>query len=79
MSDHAAPEKTISPKVIAQGATSLGLAIVVGAIAAITPEHFAMLGMWGPVVYAGVVAGGGVIAGWITRDPLRSGGQGSAS
>lgn len=79
MSNTTDPAKVVSPKVIAGAigsaiAGALG-AGVVAAVAVITPDHFAGLGIWGPVVFAGVTvtAGtlGGYVAGWATRDPLR--------
>lgn len=65
------PSKTPSPKVIAQAATGLVLIIIIAAINAVTPEMFVALGQWAGVAYAGVVALGGALAGYIKRDPLR--------
>ncbi|HEY4267081.1 MAG TPA: hypothetical protein VGM94_02705 [Galbitalea sp.] len=65
------PTKTISPKVIASVAGGIVGAAVVGAVNAITPDLFASLGAWAPVVYSGVTAGGAYLAGWIVKDPLR--------
>lgn len=56
-----------SPKVIASVVTGIGLTVAVGAIAAITPDHFASLGLWGGVVYGGVVALGSSLAAYIKR------------
>lgn len=63
--------KVISPKVIAQFVTGIVLTAVVAAISAITPDLFADLGAWGPVVYMAIVAVGGTLAGYLKRDPLR--------
>jgi len=63
--------KTVSPKIIAGALTSIGLTVLIAAIGAITPDLFDGLGVWGPVVYAAVVAVGGAIAGYVKRDPLR--------
>ncbi|SFN65888.1 hypothetical protein [Mycetocola miduiensis] len=71
MPDQAAPETTISPKVIAQAVTGVALTALVAGIAAVTPDHFASLGIWGPIGYAAIVSIGGSIAGYIKRDPLR--------
>jgi uncharacterized membrane protein len=65
------PKAVISPKVIAQAVTSVLLVGIVAAIGAITPELFAGLGAFQGVAFAGVVAIGGALAGYITRDPLR--------
>lgn len=64
-------EKIISPKVIASAVTSILLVAVIAAIGAITPELFAFLGAWAPVVYAAVVSVGATLAGFIKTDPLR--------
>ena len=64
-------EKTISPKVIASAVTSILLVAVIAAIGAITPDLFAGLGTWAPVVYAAVVSVGATLAGFIKRDSLR--------
>jgi hypothetical protein len=64
-------EKVISPKVIAGAVTSLVITAVVAGIAALTPETFAGLGIWGPIAYAAVVAVGGNLAAYLKRDPLR--------
>lgn len=72
MADHRAdPAQVISPKVIVQAATSLGLVAVIAAIGAITPELFEGMGPWGLVAYAAVVAVGGALAGYAKNDPLR--------
>lgn len=68
---HIAAESTISPKVAAQAATSAALVVLLAIITAVTPDMVASLGVWAPLAYAGIVALGGVIAGWIKRDPLR--------
>jgi hypothetical protein len=63
----------VSPKVISE-TVAVGIATVIGgAVIAITPEHFAALGIWGPVLYGAVVAGAGYVAGWLKGDPLRRG------
>ena len=64
-------EKTISPKVIASGVTSVLLVAVIAAIGAITPDLFAGLGVWAPVVYAAVVSVGATLAGYLKSDSLR--------
>lgn len=56
-----------SPKVIAGFVTSLALTAIVAGIAAVTPDHFAALGIWGPVLYAAIVAVGGNLAAYIKR------------
>lgn len=72
MADHRAdPEHVISPKVIAQLGVSLGLTVVIAMIGAITPDMLTALGSWGIVLYAGIVALGGALAGYAVRDPLR--------
>lgn len=72
MAEHVAdPSKVISPKVIAQVGVSFFLVVLLGAINAITPDLFAGLGAWGPVLYAAVAAAGGAIAGYVKTDPLR--------
>ena len=63
--------KTFSPKVVAGAITSIGLTVLVAALGAISPNLFDGLGVWGPVVYAAVVAIGGAIAGYVKTDPLR--------
>lgn len=65
------PAKTISPKVIASAAGAIIGAGLVAGISALTPEHFASLGIWGSVVFAAVAAAGSAIAGYLVRDPLR--------
>lgn len=70
--EHSTAETTISPKVTAQALTSAALVVVLAAITAVTPEMVDGLGAWAPLVYAGIVALGGVIAGYLKRDPLRS-------
>lgn len=62
------PSITLGPgKAIAAGVTGIGLAVVIGAINAVTPDLFAGLGPWGGVVYAGVVALGASLATYLTR------------
>jgi hypothetical protein len=65
----------ISPKVNASAigtiATGLGLTIVVAALQAVTPEMLESLGIFAPVLFAGISAAGGYLAGYKTRDPLR--------
>lgn len=65
----------VSPKVTASAlgtiATGLGLTIVVAALQAVTPEMLEALGAWAPVLFAGISAAGGYLAGYQTRDPLR--------
>lgn len=65
----------VSPKVTASAlgtiATGLGLTIVVAALQAVTPEMLEALGPWAPVVFAGIAAAGGYLAGYRTTDPLR--------
>lgn len=61
------PTAAPAPKVVAAAVTGVALTVVVGAIAAITPDHFAALGPWGAVVYGGVVALGTSLAAYIKR------------
>jgi len=61
------PTAKPSPKVIAGFITSLALTAIVAGIAAVTPDHFAALGIWGPVIYASIVAIGGNLAAYIKR------------
>ena len=61
------PTAAPQPKVIAGAVTGIALTVVVGAIAAITPEHFEALGVWGGVIYGGVVALGSALAAYIKR------------
>jgi len=61
------PTAKPSPKVIAGFVTSLAITAIVAGIAAITPDHFASLGIWGPVIYAAIVAVGGNLAAYIKR------------
>lgn len=70
MADHAAATD-ISPKVIAPAVFNLVLIAVTAAITAITPDLFAGLGPWGPVLFAGVAAIGTALTGYIKRDPAR--------
>jgi drug/metabolite transporter (DMT)-like permease len=71
--DHAAPEpeSTVSPKVVAQAATGIALAVILAVITAVTPDMLSSLGSWGVLLYAGIVALGGALAGYVKRDPLR--------
>lgn len=55
------------PKVVAGAVTGIALTVVVGAIAAITPEHFEALGIWGGVIYGGVVSLGSALGAYIKR------------
>lgn len=66
------PAKVISPKIIATGVVYIIGAGVLAAGAALTPDLFDGLGRWGVVAYAGVVGALAQLAGYITRDPLRS-------
>lgn len=61
----------VSPKVVAAAVTDIALVVVVGGISAITPELFNFLGDWKAVAFAGVVALGGALAGYIKNDPRR--------
>lgn len=61
------PTATPQPKVLAGAITGIALTVAVGAIAAVTPEHFAALGVWGGVIYGGVVALGSSLAAYIKR------------
>jgi hypothetical protein len=64
-------ETTVSPKVAAGAITSAALVVLLAIITAVTPDMVDGLGQWGTLVYAGIVALGGVIASYIKRDPLR--------
>lgn len=61
------PTLTPSPKIAAAGLTMGGLVVVVAMLGAITPDMLNALGSWGPVVFAGIVALGGFLAGYIKR------------
>lgn len=61
----------VSPKVIWETAAVAIATVIGGAIIAVTPEHFAGAGIWGPVIYGAVVAFAGFVTGWLKRDPLR--------
>jgi hypothetical protein len=62
----------ISPKVIATGATGLGLAVVVAVTTEITPDAFDFLGQWGPLAYTLALTLAGALAGWLRTDPARA-------
>ena len=62
-------ERTSVPqaKVIAGAVTGISLAIILGMVQAVTPDHLSFLGQWGSVVYGGVVALGSAIAAYLKR------------
>lgn len=62
-------EPTAKPtgKVLAAGITGGALVVVVAMLNAITPELVAAIGPWGSVLFAGIVALGGFLAGYIKR------------
>lgn len=61
----------ISPKVIAGFLSGGGAVILFALLTAITPDLLAPLGVWAPVVLAGITALASVVAGYIKTDPLR--------
>ena len=62
-----APSKVPVKKVAASGIVAAVLVVIVGVIAGLTPASFEPLGVWGPVIYAAVVAVGGFLAGYIKK------------
>ena len=62
-------ERTALPqaKVIAGAVTGVILAVTLGMVQAITPDHLNFLGEWGGVVYGGIVALGSTIAAYLKR------------
>lgn len=65
-----AGNKTAAPtrKVVAMAITSIGLAVVVAVLSAVTPEMLSPLGSWGTLIYAGIVALGGSLAGYFVKN-----------
>lgn len=63
--------KKVSPKVIVGLLTGLAIAAIGGILAAVTPDTFAFLGAWGPLVYSVVTVGGAQLAAYLKRDPAR--------
>lgn len=61
------PTATPTPKIAAAGITMGVLVVVVAMLAAITPELLEFAGPWAPVLFAGIVALGGFLAGYIKR------------
>ena len=57
----------IHPKVAAAIITTGALTVIVAIITSITPTLFSFLGDWAPVAFAGVVALGGFLAGYIKK------------
>ena len=76
MSKHVATtaEAELSPKVVAGAAVGLLVTVVSVVLAGVTPEMLEALGPWAVPVAAGLVAGGGYLAGYLKRDPLREAG-----
>ena len=73
MSKHAAePAQVISPKVIAGFLSGGGAVVIFALLTAITPDLLAPLGVWAPIVLAGVTAIASVVGGYIKTDPLRT-------
>lgn len=66
------PAKKISPKVWAGLLTGLIVAAIGGIVAAVTPDTFAFLGAWGPIIYSLVTIGGAQLAAFLKTDPLRA-------
>lgn len=56
-----------TPKILAAGVTMGALVVVVAMLGAITPDMLTALGQWAPVVFAGIVALGGFLAGYAKR------------
>jgi hypothetical protein len=71
MSKHVAPDAALSPKVAVPGLIGLGLTVVSVILAGVTPDMLEAIGPWAVPVAAGLVAGGGYLAGYLKRDPLR--------
>lgn len=61
------PTAAPAPKVAAAGLTMGALVVLVAMLTAITPELLAFAGPWAPVIFAGVVALAGFLAGYIKR------------
>ncbi|WGW12768.1 hypothetical protein LWF01_03055 [Saxibacter everestensis] len=70
-----ATNTSISPKVIATAGTTIGLTVLVAMLEAITPELLSFAGPWATVLYMGVIALAGTLAGYVTRDPDRETGH----
>lgn len=67
------PETAISPKVIAGAIGAIIGAGISAGVAALTPDLFESLGAWSGVIFAVVSATGSALAGYLVRDPLRTG------
>lgn len=61
------PTNAPAPKVLAAGVTMGALVVVVAMLTAITPDLLGFAGDWAPVLFAGIVAAGGFLAGYIKR------------
>lgn len=61
------PTLNPAPKVAAAAVTMGILVVAVAMLGAITPDMLTALGPWAPVVFAGIVALGGFLAGYIKR------------
>ncbi|UKH48317.1 membrane protein [Arthrobacter phage Lilmac1015] len=69
----AADPSAISPKVLVSLAVGLALTALSAALAAITPETLADLGPYAVPVALGAAAAGQALAGYMKRDPARTG------
>lgn len=61
----------ISPKVTASTVTAILVTSILANVSLITPELFAGLGAYGPLIYGVIIAAAGALAGWWKTDPLR--------
>lgn len=61
------PTAIPTAKVLTTAAVSLGLVVVVAILNAITPDLLGFAGAWAPVLFAGIVALAGSLAGYIKR------------
>lgn len=66
------PSTVISPKVTASTLAAFLAPVLVALLDAVTVDLLAPLGSWAPVVLAGIAALSAAVAGYFTRDPLRS-------
>lgn len=72
MSRHEADAASvISPKVVAGFLSGGGAVVVFAILTAVTPELLEPLGVWAPIVLAGITALASVVAGYMKADPLR--------
>lgn len=69
---HVDETKKVSPKVWAGLITGFAIAAIGGIIASVTPDTFAFLGAWGPIIYSLVTIGGAQLAAYLKSDPLRA-------